>query len=262
MRKITIFRRLLDITRAIRYHREDENISDARKWSNNELMKFAHLFDGKVLNISAGNDKDKEGRNYQEYFSSSTEYHISNYKQCMTSSSPRATIEHIIDLEEDLPSHLQREYDLVFSHTVLEHVFDIPKAVKNICLASKDCAISVVPWRQAYHHEFGLYDDYWRLSPKAMIRLFEIYSYKTIYLSWNESIEGNCYLFHIASRKPEKWPSISSEYDTSLKEGPGIKQHLFFQKVRKRRRRHGSKNTLIELCPSRQNQSSGEAAKK
>ena len=40
-----------------------------RRWSNTELRRFAHLFGGPAVNVSAWQDRDKEGGFYRQYFS-------------------------------------------------------------------------------------------------------------------------------------------------------------------------------------------------
>jgi len=59
---------------------EDRKFRIPRIWSNSELRKFAHLFTGKVINVSAWKDLDKEGNRYKNYFINASEYWISNYK--------------------------------------------------------------------------------------------------------------------------------------------------------------------------------------
>ena len=57
----------------------DRQFRLARHWSNEELRKIAKLFEGDVLNASAGTDEDKEGAYYSEYFSRAASYELSNY---------------------------------------------------------------------------------------------------------------------------------------------------------------------------------------
>lgn len=57
----------------------DVAFSAARSWSNTELAKFSSLFDGTVINVSAWEDKDKEGRTYKSYFSNCEDYFTSNF---------------------------------------------------------------------------------------------------------------------------------------------------------------------------------------
>ena len=45
-----------------------------RIFSNEELLKFSHLFDGKIVNVSGWNDLDKQGRHYKNYFSKAVSY--------------------------------------------------------------------------------------------------------------------------------------------------------------------------------------------
>ena len=51
----------------------------ARKWSNKELLKFTHLFDGDIVNVSGWIDADKEGKKYRDYFINKRTYSITNH---------------------------------------------------------------------------------------------------------------------------------------------------------------------------------------
>lgn len=51
-----------------------------RVWSNDELKKFAHLFEGDVANVSGWQDKDKQGDEYKNYFTQKNSYTITNFK--------------------------------------------------------------------------------------------------------------------------------------------------------------------------------------
>jgi hypothetical protein len=198
--------------------------SDPRKWSNDELRKFAGLFHESIINVSAGKDKDKEGNFYKDYFTAARSYTISNYKKMSTNSN-----ELEIDLSIPIPknSELISSFDVVFTHTVLEHIYDIFTSIKNLCYLSKDIIITVVPFLQAFHHDEGVFNDHWRLTPYSLIRLFREHNFKTIYISWNNDPLGNIYLFSIASKNPEKWAHIREKGQYQQLQGPGY----FRQKV-------------------------------
>ena len=49
-----------------------------REWSNDELKKFAHLFKGDIVNVSAWKDEDKEEGFYRQYFDRAKSYKITN----------------------------------------------------------------------------------------------------------------------------------------------------------------------------------------
>ena len=58
----------------------DRKVRLPRLWSNNELGKFASLFRGDVVNVSAWKDSDKDGKNYEEYFVNAKNYWITNHQ--------------------------------------------------------------------------------------------------------------------------------------------------------------------------------------
>lgn len=172
-----------------------------RIWSNRELAKFAHLFHGDVVNVSAWKDIDKEGRRYQSYFRNSNSYTLTNYKADARGFQGMEN-EIFLDLETELPGELLQRFDVVFNHTTLEHIYAFQAAFKNLCLLSKDIVIIVVPFLQAYHSGYG---DYWRFTPLSLKRMFEDNGYGILYLSCNSHLMSSVYIFSIASRNPEKW---------------------------------------------------------
>lgn len=174
-----------------------------RIWSNREIRKFAHLFRGKVANVSGWKDVDKEGNRYREYFANATEYTITNYKP-----EARGLQGHegeiFLDLEKDLPADLAQRFDVVFNHTTLEHIYDVGTAFANLCAMSKDIVIIVLPFVQQYHGEYG---DYWRFSPLVIKTMFEKNGFELLYQSFNSDRMSSVYVFSIASRHPENWRS-------------------------------------------------------
>jgi hypothetical protein len=98
-----------------------------RLWSNQELRKIAHFFKGRVVNVSAWKDEDKEGGRYQDYFINSSNYSITNFKADANGEQGYEN-ETFLDLEQDLPPELERNYDVVFNHTTLEHIYEARKA--------------------------------------------------------------------------------------------------------------------------------------
>lgn len=168
----------------------------AREWSNEEIKKIAPYFKGSVLNLSGGSDSDKYNSFYQKYFISAKKYDISNYypnKPILNKNNLN------LDLEKKFSKRLLKNYDLVFSHTVLEHVFDISTAIKNICSLSRHYVLTIVPFLQSYHHE-KWYNDYWRFTPQSLVKLFFMQGFRTIYLNWNEASLGNIYICHLCAK--------------------------------------------------------------
>lgn len=185
----------------------------ARFFSNEELKKFACLFHGRIINISAWNDEDKEGKHYKDYFVNCSEYIISNYE-----SDKKGIIgldnEIFLDLEKNLPKKMYGTFDVCFNHTTLEHIYDVHKAFKNICLLSKDVVIVVVPYIQQLH---GIgYSDYWRFTPYTMKRMFNDNGLQLRYCSANGKDKASIYLFCIGYRN-KKWDNIIPErFDIKL----------------------------------------------
>lgn len=192
----------------------DKKYRAPRIWSNRELEKFAGMFDGKVINVSAWQDMDKEGRRYKEYFTNHLEYWITNFKSETRGFQGDMENEIFLDLSAPLPEELEGEsFDVVFNHTVLEHVFEIDAAFRNLCLLSKDIVVVVVPFLQEQHADYG---DYWRFTPQALDRLFEKNGLKTIYINFNDSRNESIYVFGIGSRNPSRWNNILQDPENKL----------------------------------------------
>lgn len=182
-----------------------------RVWSNKELKKFAHLFHTSVVNCSGWKDADKEGSVYRDYFYNSSSYHITNYKAEMRGFQGKKN-ELFLDLEAPVPNDFPR-FDVVFSHTVLEHVFELETAFMNLCKLSKDLVIIVVPFLQEQHAAYG---DYWRFTPLALERLFEKNGLNLIYVNANNHRRASVYIFAIASRHSERWGVIRKDPDNMV----------------------------------------------
>ena len=172
-----------------------------RHWSNLELARHASLFTGSVVNVSAWQDSDKEGRLYKDYFVNASSYSITNYRADARGFQGLAN-EIFLDLESELSPDLRRRFDVVFNHTTLEHIYEARKALANLCAISKDVVILVLPFLQQYHGEYG---DYWRFTPLAIKKMFEENGYTLLYQSFNSHRNSAVYTFTIASRQPEKW---------------------------------------------------------
>jgi len=186
-----------------------------RIWSNIELNKFAHLFSGKVVNVSGWKDIDKQGRKYRDYFLNASEYWITNYKSEARGFQGDLENEIFLDLSVPLKSDLDEKFDVVFNHTVLEHVFELDTAFQNLCRLSKDIVIVVVPFLQEQHAAYG---DCWRFSPQAIDKLFRKNGLDTIFISFNDEKDASIYVFAIGSRQPEKWLNIKNHQDNRLKD--------------------------------------------
>jgi hypothetical protein len=184
-----------------------------RVFSNDELKKFAHIFGGKIVNVSGWTDEDKQGGYYKDYFSKKSEYWITNYKEDEKGMVGQDN-EIFLDLEQDLDESLIGKFDVAFNHTVLEHVYDCHKAFKNICLLSKDIVIVVVPYIQQVHGSGYL--DYWRFTPHAMKRMYEDNGVTLRYCSANGADKASIYLVCIGY-KDKKWDEkIPARFDMKL----------------------------------------------
>jgi hypothetical protein len=183
----------------------DRKFRVPRVWSNGELKRFASGFQGVVANVSAWKDEDKEGGRYREYFTGASEYWITNYKSDARGFQGGIDNELFLDLSRELPANLHGRFDVVFNHTVLEHIFDVSVAFANLCKLTKDIVIVVVPFIQEQHADYG---DYWRFTPQAVDRLFELNGLETIYCSVNDARCDSIYVFAIGSRNAAKWGAI------------------------------------------------------
>lgn len=207
-----------------------------RVWSNNELKKFAHLFSGKICNVSGWKDIDKQGKKYKDYFTNLDEYWITNFKSDARGFQGDTKNEIFLDLEKDLDKNLIEKFDVTFNHTVLEHIFNINKAFSNLCKMSKDIVIVIVPFLQEQH---AIYGDYWRFTPLAIKKMFEQNNLEMIYVNFNDAKHASIYIFAIGSKNPNKHKEISNHRDNKLKDinnnfmlGTKAYKNNFFSKLK------------------------------
>ena len=184
----------------------DKQFRIAREWSNRELRNIAPLFTGEIANVSAGENIDKQGSTYDEYFTNKQKFFLTNHNPGAFRGFEGRANEFLIDLSEDLPDEFIGRFDVVFNHTVLEHIFNIHKAFDNLCLLSKDIVIVIVPFAQMQHDSVG-YTDYWRICPNGLRTLFQSNQLEVIYEACNENVNSANYLFFVGSRYPELWRS-------------------------------------------------------
>jgi hypothetical protein len=216
-KELTIFERIIT-SRSFRL---------PRIWSNRELLKFASLFEGDIINVSGWNDHDKEGRTYRSYFSNAKSYAISNYGGERGES---ATENYQIDLESDLPDELNSRFDVVLNHTTLEHIFDVFKAFENLCKISRDIVIVVVPFVQQVHHQSS-YLDYWRFTHYSLEFLFKKNNYQVIYFSSTPYSNSGIYHFCIASKQPDKWTKKFADFSGEINSGTRVVKDSLFVKI-------------------------------
>lgn len=192
---------------------KDKKFRVPRIWSNRELEKFAHLFSGKAVNVSGWQDIDKEGKKYRDYFSNISEYWITNYKSEARGFQGNQENEIFLDLEEDLDESMYCKFDVVFNHTVLEHIFDVNKAFENLCKLSNDIVIVIVPFLQEQHADYG---DYWRFTPLAVEKLFQKNNMDLIYINYNDASDDSIYIFAIGTKNKDKWENINYDSENQI----------------------------------------------
>ncbi len=183
---------------------KDRQFRLARIWSNKQLMEICPLFTGSVVNVSAGDDVDKEGKHYRDYFNNATEYHTTNFKPGSFRGHKGRANEHLIDLEDKLPVDLKNKFNVALSHTVLEHVFNVNLAFANTADLTNDILITIVPFAQV-QHECESFKDYWRFTPTCLSMMYATQSMEVIYQSWNQTPNASVYILTVGSRQPEKW---------------------------------------------------------
>ena len=191
----------------------DPKYRRARIWSNKELKKIAPKFSGDVINVSGWVDEDKEGKIYREYFVNANTYTISNLGGGAQKGKKLSIDDSIdIDLNKPINTQLHQKFDVVFTHTVLEHVFNIFTAIENLCMLSRDVIITVVPFIQLVHvvddDKLGSFLDYWRFTPYCLDALFKQHGFSTIYISGTNLKSTSLYYIHICSKNPHKWKEV------------------------------------------------------
>lgn len=189
----------------------DRKFRLARIWSNRELRKVAHLFTGKIANVSAGTNVYKEGDTYDNYFTNKEEFWLTNYEPGSYRGFQGKENELLVDLTKELPEEYEDRFDVVFNHTTLEHIFDVFTAFANLCKLAKDVVIVVVPFAQEQHENAG-YLDYWRFTPTCLRKLFEINQMEVVYESANNDTNAATYLFFIGSKQAAKWKDKLPDY--------------------------------------------------
>jgi hypothetical protein len=182
----------------------------ARVWSNHEIALVAPHVTGDVVNISAWQYEDKEGKHYRDYFSAATSYETTNFEG-WRGEGVRAN--HVLDLQSPAPDELIERYDLVFNHTTLEHIFDIHQAFRTMASMSRDAMLVIIPFMQHLHGpEDGVF---WRPSPYAMRRMHHNAGLTVIREAAGPKGAKVRYLSYFSSKKPGLWKEsdLTSEGD-------------------------------------------------
>lgn len=175
-----------------------------RVWSNRELLDLAPNFKGSVANVSGWTDIDKEGHRYRDYFCNADEYIITNFRSDARGFQGQPG-EIFLDLTQPLPPELENRFDVVFNHTVLEHIYEVQTAFDNLCRLSKDVVLIVVPFLQTMHAHYG---DYWRFTPLTLKKMYEARGMEMLRCTFNSHPNASVYLVATGSRQPEKWTKL------------------------------------------------------
>ncbi len=185
----------------------DRKFRSPRIWSNGVLKPICNLLGGHVVNVSGWKDSDKDGLTYRSYFPKATKYSITNYKSEACGFQGNLENEIFLDLEASLPPELRQAFDVVFSHTVLEHVFECVVAAQNMADMTRDALVITVPFLQEQHTDYG---DYWRFTPTCLARLLRKTGLQPVYIDYNDAARDSIYVVAVATRYPERWSSIRS----------------------------------------------------
>ncbi len=213
--------------------------NNPRVFSNVLLHKYASYFSGDIINVSGWDDRDSEGDYYQNYFENRKRYTVSNVGisdkgfGSLAGSLEGKNIEEIeIDLTATLTEARKGAFDVVFNHTVLEHIFEFDVAFKNLCDMSRDAVIIVVPLLQQIHIA-GSFGDYWRPTTLAIMKQFKKNGLTPLVIATNDQPFFPVYCFAIAVRNPEKYegfitPSFDFQSGGALF-GSSLKPHALKQ---------------------------------
>ena len=178
------------------FRNEKKRFKNARLWSNTILSELGPKFTGDIINVSGWRDSDKSNKFYgQDYFINSSTYAISNWH---TESHGYEGVEtnYLINLEEELnEKKLINNWDVVFNHTVLEHIFNVDNAIKSLCKMSRNYVIIVVPFLQEDHTDYG---DYWRFTPRCLKKHFEKNNFRLVFISANDNKHDSIYIVAVA----------------------------------------------------------------
>jgi hypothetical protein len=182
----------------------DRQFRLARHWSNRILKQVSKCFNGRVINVSAGEDCDKEGSIYAQYFVNADEYFTTNYGLGTYRGFRSRSNEYELDLESEVPESLVQQFDVVLNHTTLEHIFEVRTAFRNLCRLSKDVVIVVVPFAQV-QHESDDFGDFWRFTPTCLRRLLLENDMTVVFEAESPDMDAAVYLLVIGSRFPDRW---------------------------------------------------------
>lgn len=157
------------------------------------------------MNVSAWDDRDKEGGYYKNYFTNAGSYSYTNYGGYRGfQGRPN---EYALDLTGEVPRDLKRRFDVALNHTTLEHIFDVRKAFANLCELSRDIVIVVVPFAQV-QHESDDWKDYWRFTPTCLRKLYQENGLAVVHEAVSPHRDAGIYLLYVGSRRADQWHGV------------------------------------------------------
>ena len=186
----------------------------ARAWSNDQIAEIGQLLPEhlRIINVGGWLDEDKEGSNYRSYFREPSVYHVANY----TGDKEKGMVpsDLYIDLTEPLPPDAIGQYNLSYTHTVLEHVSDPCFGFAQVAKLTSDLILTVLPWKQELHFSPGNFGDYHRLSPFVMRRLHQENGFEILWESYTPAPCMTTYLLYLGTKKPGIHKSFPRRLDT------------------------------------------------
>ena len=191
------------------FRKEKRRFRNARLWSNKILHEIGPKFTGDIINVSGWRDSDKNNKFYgSDYFVNASSYSISNWHTDSHGYEGVAS-NYLINLEEEINDEkLINNWDVVFNHTVLEHIFNVDNAFTSLCKISRKYVIVVVPFLQEDHTDYG---DYWRFTPRCLKKNFEKNNFKLVFISANDNKNDAIYIVAVAENidSLENYPRIN-----------------------------------------------------
>jgi len=162
------------------------------------------VFSGEVINASGWLDQDKQGRRYRDYFPNASAYYVSNHAGERGLADAADLTDFTLDLSAPLPDELVEPFDVVLSHTTLEHISDAHTAFHTLCRMSREIVIVVVPFAQEMHATSS-YGDYWRFTPMGLRELFQANGLSVVFEAASPFRNAGVYLVAVGSRDPNAW---------------------------------------------------------
>jgi SAM-dependent methyltransferase len=152
-------------------------LSPSRRESNAWLRVVCKDITGDVLSVGSGDNLDRDGHSYREYFPSAKSFTSSETLES------RRKVDLILDVRKmDLPDEC---YDCIFCCGVLEHIDELHSALNEMYRVLKKGGYLIVgfPFWQRIHKAPS---DYWRFTEdgaRHLLKDYEILEVKSIQAS-------------------------------------------------------------------------------